>query len=128
MLHDGRKIAAHVVQQTDLLVDGLKAMTAHADNCLNLFHIPPQRPANSAQGTVDVQEFFDLRESKPKLLIAFDEDNALEIARLVKSIASGASHRSRQQRLPLIEADCLDVYIRAPSKLSNVHALLLHFI
>src|SRR5262249_16288309 len=73
------------------------------------------------QTAVKPNELFDLNEREAELLIALDKGHALQIASIIRPVAGRVSCGLRQQRLPLVKADGLDVHAGTAGQFSDMH-------
>lgn len=121
MLHHRCEISPHIVQCSNFPVDRLQAIAPHRDDRLDFMRLPARGPRQSHYPPMDFEKLLDLRQGKTKLLIALDEDHAFEISRIIATVPRRSSRRSRQQALPLVKPDRLNVDMRAASQLSDMH-------
>ena len=94
---------------------------AHRDNCLNFVRAVPGWPGQSQHCLVQLEELLYLRQCETQFLVSLNKDHALEISRLVRTVTRSSSRRSRQQTFSLVKPDCLDIYLRAASQLTDMH-------
>jgi len=80
------KLALHLKQDADFCVHFSETLATERDDGFHLFRFAPQGPRHAFQCSVEIKKLADFGESKTNLMVAPDEQHAVQIPFAVVSI------------------------------------------
>jgi hypothetical protein len=121
MLQQGCQTSSHGVKSSHLLIDGFQTLAADFDDRQQFAGFTAQWESLGRDHAVQIQKLLDLFQRETQFLITLDERYPFKIASFITPISRVVSGWNRQQSLPLIKPDRLNVYGGLARQFSNQH-------
>ena len=126
MAHQIFQLPFHRFKDADLLVDLAEPFPPDCDDLLHLRRLAAQRARHGFERPVKIKKLPDFGQGEANLVVATDEEDAVQITLLIIAISGGGSRRGWQQLLSFIKPNCLNVHASRASQLSNLHSEIIH--
>lgn len=115
------KLSLHLKEDVDFGIYLSEPLATERNDGFHLFRLASQGPRHILQRRVEIEKLADFGEGKTNLMVAPDEQHAIQIPLAVISIARGSPRRSGKQVFSLVKANGLDIDANCPGKFSDLH-------
>ena len=120
------ELLLHRLKRGDFLLDLAEPFTADSNDLFHLCRLAKQRAGHPLQRAMEIKKLLDFSQCEPDCVIAADKHYAIEMLPSVVAVPGRSPRRSREQPLPLVKTNGLNVDSSGASQFSNLHARIIH--